>query len=85
MNDLPENKSDLTTWETGLEQWAMDQLSSGKNNILKEAEPIFEKILIKAALSATEGKRQEAARLLGVGRNTLTKKLISLNIENFND
>ena len=34
----------------------MDQLSSGKNNILKEAEPIFEKILIKAALSATEGK-----------------------------
>ncbi|MEC8561087.1 MAG: nitrogen regulation protein NR(I) [Pseudomonadota bacterium] len=85
LNDLPEDKSDLTTWETGLEQWAMDQLSSGKNNILKEAEPIFEKILIKAALSATEGKRQEAARLLGVGRNTLTKKLISLNIENFND
>ena len=85
LNDLPEDKSDLTTWETGLEQWAMDQLSSGKSNILKEAEPIFEKILIKAALSATEGKRQEAARLLGVGRNTLTKKLISLNIENFND
>ena len=84
MNDLPEDKSDLTTWETGLEHWAMDQLSSGKNNILKEAEPIFEKILIKAALSATEGKRQSLDSAFRC-RNTLTKKLISLNIENFND
>ena len=85
LNDLPEEKVDSTTWETGLEQWAMRQLSSGGNNILKEAEPIFEKILIKAALSVTEGKRQEAAKLLGLGRNTLTKKLVSLGIENFND
>ena len=49
------------------------------------SEPIVEKILIRAALSVTEGKRQEAAKLLGLGRNTLTKKLVSLGIENFND
>ena len=85
LNDLPEEQVDLITWETGLEQWAMHRLSSGEKNILKEAEPIFEKILIKAALSVTEGKRQEAAKLLGLGRNTLTKKLVSLGIENFND
>ena len=53
--------------------------------VVAEAEPIVEKILIRAALSVTEGKRQEAAKLLGLGRNTLTKKLVSLGIENFND
>lgn len=43
--------------------------------------PEFEKILLETALEFTHGHKQEAARLLGWGRNTLTRKLKSLNIE----
>ena len=39
------------------------------------AQPQFERVLIRAALKRTQGHRQEAARLLGWGRNTLTRKL----------
>jgi two-component system nitrogen regulation response regulator GlnG len=37
--------------------------------------PRFELVLIRAALAKTSGRRQEAARLLGWGRNTLTRKI----------
>ncbi len=82
---LPESISPVElpakNWEDGLQSWAETQLMMGKNNILDEAQPKFESILITAALAKTNGKRQEAAKLLGWGRNTLTRKIKELGME----
>jgi two-component system nitrogen regulation response regulator GlnG len=48
--------------------------------LLNRAVPLFEKILIRAALAKTRGKRQRAAKLLGWGRNTLTRKIKELDL-----
>jgi len=90
MSDLPpelspENISPSHTpsqsWEDGLRTWAETQLNMGKEDILAEIQPKFEQILINAALAKTHGKRQEAAKLLGWGRNTLTRKIKELGID----
>jgi len=65
-------------WESALQQWAELQLDMGRADILADATPKFERIMINAALSKTQGKRQEAAKLLGWGRNTLTRKIKEL-------
>jgi two-component system nitrogen regulation response regulator GlnG len=62
-------------WEDGLKHWTERQLSAGKDNLVDEALPRFEKIMLGAALRYTGGRRQDAARLLGWGRNTLTRKI----------
>ncbi len=68
-------------WHHALEQWARDTLQQGNQNLLGEALPEFEKILLETALEHTHGHKQEAARLLGWGgRNTLTRKLKELNV-----
>ena len=54
-----------------------------KENILNDALPQFERTLLLSALSYTKGHKQDAARLLGWGRNTLTRKLKELGIEEF--
>jgi two-component system nitrogen regulation response regulator GlnG len=53
---------------------------TGKNPLLDEALPEFERVLIRSALKRTQGHRQEAAKLLGWGRNTLTRKLKELGM-----
>ena len=67
-------------WQSLLRQWAALQLASGKTPLLDEALPAFERILINVALQHTGGRRQDAARLLGWGRNTLTRKLKELGL-----
>ncbi len=62
-------------WEDGLKRWAERKLASGSDNLLGEALPRFEKIMLDAALKYTRGRRRDAARLLGWGRNTLTRKI----------
>ncbi len=62
-------------WKKALEQWADIALSNGDNDILTTAIKDFEKILLECALVATNGRKQEAAKRLGWGRNTLTRKL----------
>ena len=69
------------SWEDGLQSWAEMQLKMGKEDILSELQPKFERILINAALAKTNGRRQEAAKLLGWGRNTLTRKIKELEME----
>jgi len=90
MSDLPpelspENVSPMDNteqnWEDGLQSWTENQLRLGKEDILSEIQPRFEQILINAALKKTNGKRQEAAKLLGWGRNTLTRKIKELGME----
>ena len=83
-DDLQESAADsaaaATDWQSLLRQWAAMQLASGKTPLLDEAQPAFERILIDAALQHTGGRRQDAARLLGWGRNTLTRKLKELDL-----
>ena len=66
-------------WQRPLRQWAQQQLSRGETDILKNAAKTFEKTLLDCALEATRGRKQDAARLLGWGRNTLTRKLKELS------
>ncbi|HIC34551.1 MAG TPA: nitrogen regulation protein NR(I), partial [Gammaproteobacteria bacterium] len=47
-------------------------------DVLSTAIPSFERVLIKTALAHTNGRKREAAKLLGWGRNTLTRKLSEL-------
>ena len=67
-------------WAKALAGWADRQAMSGKRPLLDEALPEFERVLIRAALKRTQGHRQEAAKLLGWGRNTLTRKLKELGM-----
>lgn len=84
INDLPpelsaqetqSSDSETPLWQKNLQQWTLTSLKQGEENILSEALPEFEKIMLKTALQFTDGKKQEAAKLLGWGRNTLTRKL----------
>ena len=68
-------------WQEALRQWVDDQLKLGHVNIAKDAIESAEGILITTALGATRGRRQEAAKLLGYGRNTLTRKIAELNLD----
>jgi two-component system nitrogen regulation response regulator GlnG len=68
-------------WTRQLTSWADKRLAAGGKPLLDDALPEFERTLIRAALRKAEGGRQEAARLLGWGRNTLTRKLKELDMD----
>ena len=68
-------------WEMSLRRWAERRLVRGDDALLDDAMPRFETVLIKCALGRTGGRRQEAARLLGWGRNTLTRKIRELALD----
>jgi two-component system nitrogen regulation response regulator GlnG len=70
----------LDSWSRELEAWATRQLSAGGAPLLEVAGPEFERTLARAALASVQGRRQEAAKLIGWGRNTLTRKLRELGI-----
>jgi Response regulator containing CheY-like receiver, AAA-type ATPase, and DNA-binding domains len=67
-------------WREALRLWARDALASGRSDLLAEAGPAFEIALIQEALAACGGQRQDAARRLGWGRNTLTRKIKELGL-----
>ncbi|WP_241625789.1 nitrogen regulation protein NR(I) [Rosenbergiella epipactidis] len=69
------------SWSGLLAQWAERALRSGHQDLLSEAQPEMERVLLNTALQHTRGHKQEAARLLGWGRNTLTRKLKELGME----
>lgn len=68
-------------WVQLLGLWADRALNSGKYNLLSVLEPEFERTLLLSALKYSQGHKQEAARLLGWGRNTLTRKLKELSLD----
>ncbi|MGE3773178.1 MAG: nitrogen regulation protein NR(I) [Gammaproteobacteria bacterium] len=70
-----------TDWEVALRRWAEHHAQSSPVPILDEAVPKFEKTMIRVALARTHGRRHDAARLLGWGRNTLTRKIKELGLE----
>ncbi|MGL5163817.1 MAG: nitrogen regulation protein NR(I) [Plesiomonas shigelloides] len=67
-------------WQQPLQQWVLQQLARGQEDLLTTLQPEVEQLLLDAALQHTRGHKQEAARLLGWGRNTLTRKLKELGI-----
>ncbi|MFT7557081.1 MAG: DNA-binding NtrC family response regulator [Planctomycetota bacterium] len=74
-------QTESVNWQDSLRQWAQAELANGEQNILKNASLSFEKVLLECALEKTRGRKQEAARLLGWGRNTLTRKLKELALK----
>ena len=75
-----ENKSP-SDWEDAFAAWCRDWFEKNEGPLLSEAVANFESVLIKVALSLTDGRRQEAAKLIGWGRNTLTRKIAELGLE----
>ncbi len=83
--DLPPEESDELAdgvasgdWRSALRDWAGAAVRNGSPDLLPAARDAMEQVLFEVALEHTGGKRIEAARLLGVGRNTLTRKLKEL-------
>ena len=68
-------------WTRMLASWADRQQQNTGTPLLDAALPEFEKTLIELALARTNGRRQEAAKLLGWGRNTLTRKMKALQLD----
>ncbi len=62
-------------WESALRAWADAQIANGTPGLHAHARERFDRVLLDAALDAHDGHRQKAAKALGLGRNTLTRKL----------
>ncbi len=73
--------TDGEDWRAGLRQLIAQKFAQGESNILEKLGPEFERILLQAALAHTGGRKQDAAQKLGWGRNTLTRKLKELGLE----
>jgi two-component system nitrogen regulation response regulator GlnG len=71
-------------WVKSLEQEVTRRLATGESAIGDDLTRQFETALIKNALKHTGGRRIEAAQLLGMGRNTITRKIADLKIEGDN-
>ena len=89
MDDLPpelmlakpeRNKVVSEDWEDYFKNWVENCIKRRESNIAKNAISIIESILIEAALGYTRGRRQDAAKVLGYGRNTLTRKIKELGL-----
>jgi two-component system, NtrC family, nitrogen regulation response regulator GlnG len=86
VGDLPAEFKDQSArvasdWLSALEGEAERRLARGETAILDELSRQFERALIVKALARTGGRRIEAAGLLGMGRNTITRKIQELGIE----
>ncbi len=83
----PELKEDnsktitVNSWQEALAQEVSDALNRGEQNVLEARTKEFERVMIIKALQHTDGRRIEAANQLGMGRNTLTRKIQELDIK----
>ncbi|MCM2341286.1 nitrogen regulation protein NR(I) [Rhodoferax sp.] len=68
-------------WEEGLESEASALLATDRTDVWDTLTARFESRLIQAALAATRGRRIDAAQKLGIGRNTITRKIQELGLE----
>ena len=79
VEDLPfQRETAIATepaWGEGLRRWAERELAAGRSDLHATAVAELERVLFDAALAAHDGHRQHAAEALGLGRNTLTRKL----------
>jgi two-component system, NtrC family, nitrogen regulation response regulator GlnG len=78
---VPESHPVLKVWESGLEEEALALLNAGRTDVWDVLTRRFETSLIQSALATTRGRRIEAAQKLGIGRNTITRKIQELGID----
>ena len=83
-NHIATNYNQPARWQHLLADWARQALQAGEIDILQSATPDFERVLLKAALDHSGGRKIAAATLLGWGRNTLTRKLQLLDTPDSN-
>ncbi|UCH48193.1 MAG: nitrogen regulation protein NR(I) [Betaproteobacteria bacterium] len=76
-----DNETDWDDWTKALERETESRLKRGESAILDDLNRKFERALIMRALAHTGGRRIEASQLLGMGRNTLTRKIQELGLE----
>jgi two-component system nitrogen regulation response regulator GlnG len=76
----PPQEAGRADWREMLSRWTRNELRQGKHQILMEALPAFEQVMIEVALEHTQGRKRDAAELLGWGRNTLTRKIKELGL-----
>ncbi|MGB8337376.1 MAG: nitrogen regulation protein NR(I) [Burkholderiales bacterium] len=87
VNDLPPEIRDsgqvsgAADWRNGLENLVTAKFARGETGIIDALTQQFEAVLITRALAHTGGRRMEAAALLGLGRNTLTRKIQELGLD----
>jgi two-component system, NtrC family, nitrogen regulation response regulator GlnG len=82
--ELKEDSSKSTgesSWQEALAAEVADALNRGEQNVLEARTKEFERVMITKALQHTDGRRIEAANQLGMGRNTLTRKIQELGID----
>jgi two-component system nitrogen regulation response regulator GlnG len=79
-SSAPPASADGAAWEAGLYAQAQALLAAGHDGVWDELLHRFEARLLEAALAHTQGRRIEAAQQLGIGRNTLTRKLHELGL-----
>ena len=82
ISDLPSelineniNRPVSNDWLESVQYSIIDDIQSGSNNLFEKYINKLEKILINTVLEKTNNRRINAAKLLGIGRNTLTRKL----------
>ncbi|MDE3207523.1 MAG: nitrogen regulation protein NR(I), partial [Pseudomonadota bacterium] len=88
LSDMPQNlrehsqetTTETATWQHSLAHLAHVKLSKGEHDIFPGLSRDFEMTLIETALHFTQGRKIEAAQLLGLGRNTLTRKIQEFHI-----
>ena len=86
-NDLKESDEDAVSvqnqvnWINGLEADINSKILQGNDQIYDAFIQLTEKSLIESALGYTKNKKIEAAKILGIGRNTITRKIKELNIK----
>ncbi len=89
IEDLPpellssEKSTEAKNWEQALAQYAKHCLDNNTLPLLDHITPVYERTMITTALTKTAGKKAEAAELLGMGRNTLTRKIKELKIDEY--
>jgi two-component system nitrogen regulation response regulator GlnG len=85
--DLPEELKSAaggapeSDWISALERDVERAFARGETGVMNRLSQTFEKALIGRALARTGGRRIEAANLLGMGRNTITRKIAELGLE----
>ena len=80
IKDYEVTESPSSSWEENFNTWIRNVASTIDKDLLSVANAKLEKIIIKAALEQANGKKNESAVLLGLGRNTLAKKMKELGI-----
>src|SRR5450830_1711935 len=84
---FPQERSTLSSanWVALLELEASAMLNDGQTDVIVKLGKSFESIVIRAALKHTHGRKNDAAIRLGIGRNTITRKIQELGIDGAKD